>query len=216
MLKKTTSYLIFFLIFIFLNGKAFAQKQIVLGVRFNPQSTSFQYETLAPANDFLKLTPYYFRVRPAVGIGATYQAFKHWGVGADLLYSMQGGGYEARKTNINYIKIPLWFRYNTSNDRRLIVNFQAGVDLAWMASAKLKYQDGETINIINYANRFNWGASVALGVKFKILKSYYINTQVFLYKDFRTLSKTSSEFKVTDYVFPGIRLSIDKQIQKKD
>ena len=192
----------------------YAQSKLEIGIRFAPQATSFRYQTPSPIQDFLKLTPHYFRVRTAQGLGVLYHPYKRWSVGADVLYSLQGGGYESRRTNVNYLKMPLWLGYNGSPDRRLIFNVQTGIAFAWLVSAKIKYADGEEIDIVRYANRTTWGVPLAVGLKYKILKTYYMNTQLFLYTDFESLSKTNPAFKVANYILPGIRFSIDQSVKK--
>ncbi len=193
----------------------YSQEKLEVGFRFIPQATSLLYKTPNPVGDYLKLTPYDFRVRTAQGIGAVYHPYKRWSVAADILYSLQGGGYESRKTNIDYLKIPFWLGYNALPHHKVIFNVQVGVDVAWVASAKMRYDDGQTINISPYVNRANWGIPFAIGAKVKVYKNYFLNTQLYLYMGCRSIAKTSSTFKVTDYILPGIRFSIDRSIRDK-
>ena len=91
------------LLLLLFNAACFSQNKIELGVRCIPQATTFRYTLglpgVSPVLDYLKLSPYYFRIRTAQGIGAIYNPVQRLRLGADLLYSLQGGGYKERKTN---------------------------------------------------------------------------------------------------------------------
>jgi hypothetical protein len=192
-----------------------AQSTWQIGIRIIPQSTTLRYDTGFPVQDFLKDTPYYSRVRAAFGIGVVYQPFPRWSIGADLLYSMQGGGYEERRTNLNYLKIPLWLGYSASADRKVQFNVQAGIDATYLVRATMRYRDGETVNIARYLNRTNWGPGLALGTKFKVGEQYTLNTQLLLYTDIRSLSKTDTAFGAHNYILPGLRLSLDRGLSPR-
>ena len=191
-----------------------AQSKWELGIRFIPQSTTFRYnQGIGPLYDFLKVTaPYYSRIRTAQGVGVTYNYLPHLHLGADLLYSLQGGGYEHRKTNLNYLKLPLWIGYNSSIKRKLIFTVQSGVELSYLLRAKMKYEDGQNEDIRRYVKKASGGIPIAMGVKFKVLHSYFVHTQLYLYTDWNSISKTNSVFGVYNYVYPGFRISIDQNL----
>lgn len=190
----------------------YSQSKLEVGVRFIPQATTFRYtQGVGPIVDFLKASsPYYFRIRTAQGIGLTYNPIQRLRLGADLLYSLQGGGYEARKTNLNYLKLPLWFGYNSAANRRLIFTVQTGIELSYLVSAKMKYEDGEPVDIRHYLTKTSWGIPLAMGVKFKVYQSYLITTQLYLYSDLNTLAKTNTVFGAYNYIYPGLRICIDQ------
>lgn len=189
-----------------------AQSTWQIGLRIIPQATSLRHETGFPLLDFLKIVPYYFRVRPALGLGVVYQPYKHWYIGADLLYSMQGGGYEARRTNINYLKVPLWLGYSAADRRKVMFNLQAGLDVAYLVRATMHYQDGETVNIARYVNRTTWGPTMAIGAAVHLGEGYRLNTQLLVATDVRTLSRTEPSFGVHNYILPGLRFSLDRPL----
>lgn len=196
----------------------YSQNTIEVGLRFTPQATAIRYRHgVGNKYDFLKtaipneFAPHYSRIRTAQGVGIIYNPFLKLRLGADLLYSLQGGGYEQRKTNLNYLKIPIWFGYNSSPKKKLIFTVQTGIELSYLVRAKVKYEN-ETIDIRKYVNNTTWGVPFAIGIKFKAYTTYYVTTQLYLYSDFHTLSKTNSEFGAYNYVYPGIRISIDQNI----
>ncbi|MEO7991194.1 MAG: outer membrane beta-barrel protein [Chryseolinea sp.] len=188
--------------------------KVELGLRFIPQATTFRYtQGVAPIIDFLKISaPYYFRVRTAQGIGILYNPVQRLRLGADLLYSMQGGGYEERKTNLNYLKIPMWIGFNAKSKHRIIFTVQSGIEFGFLISAKIKYSQGESVDIRHYVNKTSWGIPFAMGVKFKVHQTYYVTTQLYLYSDFNTIAKTNSALGAYNYVYPGLRICIDQNL----
>ncbi len=190
-----------------------AQSKFDYGIRFIPQATTFRFnQGVGPVIDFLKVSaPYYFRVRTAQGIGLTYKAFQHFHVGVDLMYSLQGGGYQERKTNLNYLKTPLLLGYNSVDRRRIVFMVQTGIEFAYLTSARIKYVDGKTTDISSHVKRFSYGIPFAMGIKFKTLQLYNVTMQLYVYSDIETLSKTNKVFGVYNYVYPGFRICIDKK-----
>jgi len=193
----------------------YSQDKIEVGVRFIPQATTFRYtQGVGPVIDFLKISaPYYYRVRTAQGVGITYNPLQRVRIGADFLYSLQGGGYEQRKTNLNYLKLPLWIGYNSAASRRIIFTVQSGVELSYLLSARVKYPEGKPLDIHSYVNRTSWGIPFAIGVKFKVYRSYFLSIQLYVYSDINTLAKTNAVFGVYNYIYPGLRISIDQNLR---
>lgn len=192
----------------------YSQNKLAVGLRFLPSATTFRYNTGVPILDFLKTVPYDFRIRTTLGVGFTYNPVKKLSIGADLLYSLQGGGYKQRKTNLDYLKLPVWVGYNSSPHRKLIFTIQSGIELGYLVRTKVKYADNKTTDINEYINKISIGIPLAVGVKFKMLHSYYVSTQLYLSTDIQSISKTNKEFSVYNYVFPGIRISIDRNINR--
>jgi hypothetical protein len=188
--------------------------KIEIGLRFIPQATTFRYtQGVGPIVDFLKISaPYYQRIRTAQGVGLTYNPLQRLRLGADVLYSLQGGGYEQRKTNLNYLKIPFWIGYNSTVRRRIIFTIQSGVELSYLVSAKMKYPEGKPVFISHYVNRISLGIPFAMGIKFKVYRSYFLSVQLYVYSDLNTLAKTNNTFGVYNYVFPGLRMSVDQSL----
>lgn len=208
-LSIATSGLILF------SSVCYSQNKVEIGLRFIPQATTFRYTSGAGAlSDFLKVNaPYYSRIRTAQGMGILYHPYKRLSLGADLLYSLQGGGYEQRGTNVNLLKLPLWIGYNSSAKRKLIFTIQSGIELSCLLSAKVKYQDGESANISHYLNKASLGIPFTIGVKFRMLHSYCFTLQFYLYSDITSIASTNDTFGVYNYIFPGIRISIDQSLK---
>jgi len=193
----------------------YGQNKVEVGIRFIPQVTTFRYtQGVGPIVDFLKVSaPYYHRTRTAQGIGITYHPSQRVGIGADILYSLQGGGYEQRKTNLNYMKLPLWVGYNSTSKRKIIFIVQSGIELSYLVSAKLKYPEGKPLDIHSYVNRTSWGIPFAIGAKFKVYQSYFLSIQLYVYSDISSLAKTNTVFGVYNYIYPGLRISIDRNLR---
>lgn len=196
-----------------------AQQRVELGLRIMPQATAIRYDGgLGAQVELLRVltpksfAPNYFRVRAAFGVGILYYPLKRLRLGADLLYSLQGGGYEQRKTNLSYFKMPLWFGFNSLPRRKVIFTIQTGIELSCLAFAKLKYQNGDKTSISPSINRLSWGIPLAMGLKFRCFSTYYMTAQVYVSTDFSTLSKTNKDFGAYNLIYPGIRLSIDQNL----
>ncbi|MEJ7644815.1 MAG: outer membrane beta-barrel protein [Chryseolinea sp.] len=210
---------ILFASFCVTSATSYAQSNVEVGIRFMPQVVALRYDYgVGSSYDFLKtalpgnFAPHYSRVRTSQGIGIVYNPVQKIRLAADLLYSLQGGGYEERKTNLNYIKVPLLVGYNASPNRKLIFIVQTGIELSYLTSATIKREDGEVTNIRNYLNKTTWGVPFAIGFKFRVLDAYFITAQLYLYSDFHTLSKTNKALGVYNYVYPGLRISLDRNL----
>ncbi|MEO6230947.1 MAG: outer membrane beta-barrel protein [Ferruginibacter sp.] len=213
MIKTAFKSILTFILFTVATG-CFGQSKVELGVRVILQRTTLRYTSgVGAAADFLKINaPYYSRWRTALGVGIVYNPLKKVRLGADLLYSLQGGGYEERKNNLNYIKLPLWIGYNASPNRKLIFSVQSGIELSYLVRAKIKYATGEKADIRQYVNKISLGIPFAMGVKFKVSSSCYLTTQVYLYTDVNTLSKNNKTFGAYNYIYPGLRIAIDRNL----
>jgi len=201
----------FIFILLFCCSSASGQGQVEYGIRFLPQATTFRYnQGVGPVIDFSKGTaPYDFRVRTAQGVGVVFNPLQRLRLGADLLYSLQGGGYYARKTNLDYLKLPLWIGFNSASKRKISFTIQAGFEVGYLLNAKLKYEAGTVTDIRSYVNRTSYGLSLAAGVKFRVLQNYFMTTQLYIYSDIPALASTNKIFGVYNYIYPGLRISLD-------
>jgi hypothetical protein len=95
---------------------------------------------------------------------------------------LQGQRYEANgvETNqkVNYVKIPLYFSYNT--DARKPISFlgKIGPQLGILTDSKLADKDGDDINS-DTKERYSditFGGMAAGGVQFKLNKSLFLTT----------------------------------------
>ncbi len=200
----------------FTASMGYSQSKFELGVRIIPQATTFRYSSgipeVSPALDYLKLSPYYFRVRTSQGVGIVYNPVQRLRLGADLLYSLQGGGYKERKTNLSYLNLPLWLGFNSKAKRKLIFTIQSGIQFSCLLRAKNKFGDGTSTNISHYVSRFTWGVPFSMGMKFKVHQTYFMTAQLYVYTDFFPIAKTNASFGVYNYVYPGVRICIDQNL----
>lgn len=194
-----------------------AQSKLELGIRLMPQLTGIRYDYGLSKTDNLLRTlfpkeaaPRYIRFGVAAGVGVTWNPLKRLRFGADLLFSGKGGGFKERKTNLNYLEVPLWIGFNSLPSRKLVFTFQTGIGCSLLIGAKMKYSTGETVRIVNYVNRTSWGIPLAIGVRFRIHSTYFLTTQLYVYSDLSTLSRTNEVFDARNYVYPGLRLTLDR------
>ncbi len=198
--------------FLHLGPCSFAQNKLSVGVRFLPSATMFRYDTGIPIADFLKIAPHYSRIRTAQGLGLSYNPTRKFNLGCDLLFAFQGGGFKQRRTDLGYLNVPLWIGYNTAPEKKLIFTIQSGIQLSYLAYAKLRYEHGASANITRYLRKTTIAIPFATGFKFRLAPSYYLSTQLYLSSDLKSISKTNKEFGVYNYVFPGLRIALDHNI----
>ncbi len=187
-----------------------------VGIRFIAQATTFRYRqdipTLPALLDYLKISsPYYFRVRTAQGLGVTYQALPRLRLGSDLLLSLQGGGYQPRKTNLTYLTLPVWIGYATRADRKVGFCIQSGIQFSYLLAGRIRYGDRTSISVRDQLSTISWGVPVALGACVRLNRTH-MTAQLYVYSDFTTLARTNIRFGVYNYVYPGLRITLDQTI----
>ncbi len=133
------------------------------------------------------------------GVGAGYNFTKYLGVGIDALYSLQGQKYTLNSIEynqkINYVKVPVYFTYNT--DASKVVSFigKVGPQVSFLADAKLTDKNsGKTID--ETKDRFEtatFGGAAVAGAQFKVQPQLYVTAAARFDYDF-----TNAEDK--DYV----------------
>ncbi|RKH64690.1 PorT family protein [Corallococcus llansteffanensis] len=191
---------------------ASAREGVQLGVRFVPQSTSLLYDTGYPLLDFLKVAPHDTRLRTAQGLGVLYHPWEHWSLGADLLYSRKGGGFASRQVDLDYLEVPLWLGFNTSSSNRLMFNVQAGLEVGYAVRRQLRSTGGTSTDLSDSVDRVAWGVPVAVGVRCRLFAAYSVNAQLFVSAGLGSLVRTNPTLGVRNYVFPGLRLSVDREL----
>lgn len=140
----------------------------------------------------------------AGGLTAAYNFTDYLGVGLDVLYSSQGQKYKGTvsgadwtaQTSLNYLKLPLLFRFNSDPNSPVQFNFFIGPQLNYLLSYKDRFESKSSISseraevsgteyvytitvggvsttdkeeLTEYAyKRLSFGAALGLGVGFKL------------------------------------------------
>lgn len=189
-----------------------AQILLEAGVRVIPQSSKFMNSS--STGDYLFADPIInrrgFRVRPAVGVGAMHYMAQHWTIGLDLLYSPQGGGYQRRRTNTNYLKIPLWLGYSAHRKRRLVFNTQVGIEYCYLLNAVLidDFADQKS-DVRSYVRRDYIGIAYTIGLKkYLYNNTRAVNLQFYMSYGLTNINREGS-LVVRHLILPGLRITID-------
>lgn len=135
-----------------------------------------------------------FRPSWDAGISAIYSPWKHWGIGLDALYSVEGAKFKYSgtagssdytvQTELDYVRVPL----------KAIYFFRT-----YEADFRPKITLGPTLGIlVNDANRPNaqsvdFGANVSLGFNYRIARAIWINVDASYYQGFLDAYSGNSE-----------------------
>lgn len=155
-----------------------AQQGFSVSVKGTPQFSFLQNKDDNNNNSYSRKATF----NTNFGVGAGYNFDKYLGVGADVLYSLQGQKYDLNgieyKQKINYVKVPVYFTYNS--DASKIVSFigKVGPQVSFLTDAKLTdNSSGKTLDDTKdrYKTTTFGGAAVA-GVQFKVQPQLYVTT----------------------------------------
>ena len=212
MKKRSHGYGLVLLLVAGLTSEVLGQSSWEMGIRLIPQSPKFMN---APSSgEYILHDPIInrrgFRIRPAVGIGATYYLAEHWTVSGDLLYSPQGGGYPRRKTNTNYLKMPLWLGYSAHRQRNLIFTTQLGIEYGYLLKATLADDFSDRREDVSaYLRRGYTGVAWAIGLKKYLFDhTYAIGVQLYLSSGLTNINRQGS-LAVRHLLVPGLRITFD-------
>lgn len=198
-MKKFFIYAITFSVLIITN-RVNAQQGFSVSVKGTPQFSFLQNSDDNDNNSYSRKATF----NTNFGVGAGYNFNKYLGVGIDALYSLQGQKYTLNSTEynqkINYVKVPVYFTYNTDASR--IVSFigKVGPQVSFLTDAKLTDNNsGKTID--DTKDRFKtttFGGAAVAGVQFKVLPQLYVTTAARFDYDF-----TNAEDKDYANYIPG-------------
>jgi hypothetical protein len=162
-----------------------AQKGFSLNVKGVPQFSFLQNSDDNNSSLSKKAT-----FNAAFGVGAGYNFNGNSGIGLDVLYSLQGQRYEKSgvETNqkLNYIKIPVFFAYNTDATKPVSFIAKVGPQLSLLTTAKLTDGDGNDVVSDNkdaYESA-TFGGVVGAGVQFRLSKALFLTTNARFDYDF--------------------------------
>ena len=124
------------------------------------------------------------------GIGAGYNFTDNVGVAIDGLYSLQGQKYELSgedyNQKINYIKVPVYFTYNSNPQSPISFSGKIGPQVSFLSTSKLTNNDGKDL-VSNTNGRFEsttFGGAVAAGIQIRLQRDLFLTTGVRFDVDF--------------------------------
>ena len=173
-------------------NQASAQKGFSLSVKGTPQFSWLQNSDDNDNSSFSRKTTF----NAGFGIGGAYNFDNHFGVGLDVLYSLQGQKYDVQnkeyKQKTDYLKIPVMFLYNTDPSRPVSFIAKLGPQLGILTSAKLNDGDGNELldNKDSYKSITFGGVAVA-GAQFRLNSTLYLTTALRYDYDFTNAEDNS-------------------------
>lgn len=121
------------------------------------------------------------------GVGAEYAFSKHFGLGLDALYSLQGRKYELSGTEFNqkndYIKIPLYASYRAPLSSSVAFVGKLGPQLSILTNSKLEGANQKADTKDQYKD-ITFGGMANAGVEFGLSKNLALATGVRFDYDF--------------------------------
>ena len=178
------------------NNKANAQQGFSVSVKATPQFSFLQNRDDRDNGSIQHKAT----VNANFGIGAAYNFTPALGVGMDLLYSLQGQRYEIIGTEINqkvhYVKIPIYFTYNSNPDKPVSFIGKIGPQLSVLADSKLTDDNGETLksDTKDLYKDVTFGGMVAAGAQFKLDRRLFLTTMARFDYDFTNAEDDSNPY----------------------
>ncbi|MBS1567276.1 MAG: PorT family protein [Bacteroidetes bacterium] len=170
-----------------------AQKGFSLSVKGIPQFSWLQNSDDNNNSSFSKKTTF----NAAFGVGGAYNFDNHFGVGVDVLYSLQGQKYDLAgkeyRQKTDYLKIPVMFLYNTDPTRPVSFIAKLGPQLGILTAAKV--DDGNGNEILDNKDAYksvSFGGVAVAGVQFKLNSALYLTTAARYDYDFTNAEEDNS------------------------
>lgn len=168
---------------------AMAQKGFNLSVKATPQFSFLQNSDDNDDSNIKQKATF----KTNFGIGAGYNFNENMGVGADVLYSLQGQKYEISGTDseqkLEYVKVPVFFSYNTDATKTTSFYGKIGPQVSFLTNAKITAPDGKDAFLEN-KDRYedvSFGAMANAGVQFKLSPNIFLQTGLNFDYDFSNI-----------------------------
>lgn len=158
--------------------KANAQQGFSLSIKGIPQFSLMYNKDDNNNSGYSKKTTF----NGSFGLGAGYNFDQNFGLGLDMLYSLQGQRYQLSGPEYNqkndYIKVPVYFSYNTDPSKKLSFIGKLGPQVSFLTSSKLDDKNGNTINGNTKGQYKNatFGAMISAGAQYKLSNNLYLGT----------------------------------------
>ena len=164
-----------------------AQKGFSVSVKATPQFSFLQNKDDNNNNNYSQKATF----NTNFGIGGAYNFTDRIGVGADLLYSLQGQRYKLNNSGEfnqknEYVKVPVYFSYNNDASKKIAFIGKLGPQVSFLTASKLDDKDGHGI-IGDTKNRYKsvtFGAMALAGAQYKMMHNFYLSTALRFDTDF--------------------------------
>lgn len=194
---------LFILSTVWLNG----QKGLEAGALIQPQIYG-QYYSQGEPERAIKI-PYSF----AIGANATFNFSDFFGLRTGFIYSPLGEKYndiamdpeEAVETNLEYLQVPLYLKFNSSPEKSFSFLFIAGPHLSFLNNASVSIDGGDPTAVLSQYERFVLGASLGIGIQVNMNRGDNLNL---LWHSSAALNSISSTPGIESrYVATGLQLA---------
>lgn len=159
-------------------NKANAQKGFSASVKATPQFSFLQNKDDNFNNNYENKATF----NTNFGVGSAYNFTDKFGVGLDVLYSLQGQRYKLSGTEYNqkneYIKVPVYFTYNSNSSKKVSYVGKIGPQVSFIISSKVDDKDGKTVfsDVKDRYKSATFGGAALAGVQFKLDQNLYLIT----------------------------------------
>lgn len=157
---------------LFTNYVSSAQSRFSLG----PQA-GFGISTVSNINNSS------FKPAGNVGLSLVYSVVEHFGLGADLKYSFEGGKAENNTMeatyNLDYVRIPLKaiFFFNDFGDR-LRPKIAVGPSIGFLTRGQRSFNNSNPVDIKSSLNTTDFGLHAGAGLHYRLVKNTWFNTDL--------------------------------------
>jgi len=114
----------------------------------------------------------------ALSIGAGYNFTEKLGMGLDVMYSFQGrkqevGGVETR-IKLDYVKIPLYFHFNTNPAQKWMFSLNVGPQFNILTTAKYLDANDNEMDIKHHYENLTFGGFIGAGGEYQINSKFNV------------------------------------------
>ncbi len=180
MKKQIKSILGIITLAILVSTSSYAQRGLYFGIKGIPQISMLLNESDTD-NDALDRP---LTLGGAFGVGAGINLTDYFGVGVDLLYSVEGQRYETGGTEtrqrLEYFKLPVMLTLNSNPNNAAMFLFKVGPQFSLLNKASLQDEDGDKIiaNNKNAYTEFLVGGVAYLGTSVHITESLFLDAGI--------------------------------------
>lgn len=164
--------------------KANAQEGWNVSVKGVPQFTFLQNSDDSDNGELSKKATF----NTKFGIGAGYNFTENMGIGVDAMYSFQGQEYEIAgikaEQNLEYVKIPVYFSYNTDTSKLVSFYGKIGPQLSLLTNAKFEQNGQASVKNKDAYNKAIFGGMADVGVQFRLQPKLFLTTGINFDYDF--------------------------------
>lgn len=118
-------------------------------------------------------------IRASFGVGAGYHFTDNYGIGLDLLYSLQGQEYkeggDELLIKLDYVKVPIYFTYNSDPSQDISFVGKIGPVVNFLTTAQWE-NEGVEIDVDEVYSDVTVGAMVNAGIQFRLGPKMYLQT----------------------------------------